>query len=180
MSTSKKYELTDEVMVVDGHTLHRIRALRSFLEFRPGDLGGWVESEDNLSHDGDAWVYGDAKVYGMAWVYSSAKVSDDARICGNARVHGGAWVHGKARVYGHAEVCEAAEVCDDAQVCDWAQVYGKHRVSGSRRVDGNTWTCDTETAYAAARKHDIKIEPLISKQEWDKINLLISKQRKED
>ena len=46
---SKKYELTDETMEWEGHTLHRIKALRDFNDVKAGDLGGWVESEDNLS-----------------------------------------------------------------------------------------------------------------------------------
>ena len=36
----KKYELTDETMEFDGHTLHRIRALKSFSDVMKGDLGG--------------------------------------------------------------------------------------------------------------------------------------------
>ena len=44
---SKKYELTDETMEWEGHTLHRIKALRDFNYVKAGDLGGWVESEDN-------------------------------------------------------------------------------------------------------------------------------------
>jgi dUTPase len=27
-----------------------------------GEIGGWIENEDNLSHCGDCWVYGDAEV----------------------------------------------------------------------------------------------------------------------
>lgn len=31
-------------------------------------MGGFIEKEDNLSHDGDAQVYDDVQVYGNAWV----------------------------------------------------------------------------------------------------------------
>ncbi|EJF84065.1 hypothetical protein MCU_00733 [Bartonella elizabethae Re6043vi] len=37
----KKYELTDETIEVDGHTLHRIRALKDFGDLKTGDLGGF-------------------------------------------------------------------------------------------------------------------------------------------
>lgn len=67
----RKYELTDETIVHFGHTLHRIRALISFNDVQAGDLGGWIETEDNLDQDRSAWVYGDARVYG------------DAQVCGN-------------------------------------------------------------------------------------------------
>lgn len=76
---SKKYEFTDETIEVDGHTLHRIRAVRCFSDVKAGDLGGWVEKENNLSHEDHAWVYDEGKVYG------DAQVIDDARVLGCTR-----------------------------------------------------------------------------------------------
>lgn len=81
----KKYEFTGETKEINGITLHRIRAVRDFGDVRAGDVGGWIEKEDNLSQKGNAWVYGDALVYGNALVYG------DAQVYGNARVCGGAW-----------------------------------------------------------------------------------------
>ena len=53
-----KYELTKETKRVHGITLHRIKALRDIERYdvKTGDLGGWVERENNLSQSGDAWV----------------------------------------------------------------------------------------------------------------------------
>ena len=56
----KKFQLTTETKVFDGVTLYRIQALRDFSNVKKGDLGGWVETEYNLSHNGNAWVFGDA------------------------------------------------------------------------------------------------------------------------
>lgn len=70
----KKYELTDEILEVGGHVLHRIKALRDFGNVKKGDIGGWIECEDNLSHDDDCWVYGNAEVHGYAEVYGNAEV----------------------------------------------------------------------------------------------------------
>ena len=105
-STPKKFELTAETrMAPDGTTLYRIRALVSFGTVVAGVLGGFVASEANLSHGGDAWVsgnarvFGNAQVYGNAWVYGNARVYGDARVSDNARVFGNAWVYGNARVY---------------------------------------------------------------------------------
>lgn len=61
----KKYQLTDETLVVNGRTLHRIRALKSFGDVIAGELGGWIESEKNLSHGGNARVFGNAQVCGL-------------------------------------------------------------------------------------------------------------------
>ena len=51
----KKYELTSETKVINGVELHRIKALESFGNIKKGELGGWIESEKNLSQDEDAF-----------------------------------------------------------------------------------------------------------------------------
>ena len=77
----KKYELLkDDTKEVSGHTLYRIKALRDFGNVEKGDLGGYIESKNNLSHYDNAWVYGDAMVFGDARVYGNARVSDNAVI----------------------------------------------------------------------------------------------------
>nr|DAU72927.1 MAG TPA: Putative transferase, nesg, ydcK, Structural Genomics.38A [Caudoviricetes sp.] len=82
----KKYELTTECKEFLGRKLYRIKALINFSNIKKGDLGGWIEKEENLSQEGNAWVYGDATVYD------------------NAKVYGDAWVYGNARVFGNAEI----------------------------------------------------------------------------
>ena len=67
----KKFEFTGETKTtVNGIVLHRIKALvRIDLGYSTiievGDLGGWLEKEDNLSYLGNAWVSGDAEVLEM-------------------------------------------------------------------------------------------------------------------
>ena len=72
----KKYEFTGETKQVELSfrtvTLHRIKAVAEFGIVKVGDLGGWIEKEENLSHDGNAWVYGNAEVCGDAKVYGNA------------------------------------------------------------------------------------------------------------
>ena len=80
----KKYELTTDTKIVLGKKLFRIKALVSFGNVKAGDLGGYVERENNLSHEGKAWVYGDAEVFGDAWVSGDAEVFGDAKVYGNA------------------------------------------------------------------------------------------------
>ena len=73
-NTQKKYSLTKNTKVWCGITLFQIKAEVSFGSVSKGDLGGWIEKEENLSQvSGDAWVYGNAWVYGDARV--SAKMS---------------------------------------------------------------------------------------------------------
>lgn len=69
----KKFELTPEFVTnIFGKKLFRIKALVAFGNVNAGELGGFVEKEENLSNDGNAWVSGDA------WVYGDARVSGDA------------------------------------------------------------------------------------------------------
>ena len=94
----KKYKLTDETISLNGATLYRIEALKDFGEIKKGDKGGFIESEDNLSHEGNAWVYDDACVYDNALVTDNACVSDNARVWGNVRVYGNTNVCGDAEI----------------------------------------------------------------------------------
>ena len=73
-NTRKKYELTEETITLfKDYMLYRIKALRDFGDIKAGDLGGYIEKESNLSHNGDAWLYEDAMVYGDAQVYSNGR-----------------------------------------------------------------------------------------------------------
>ena len=101
---SKKYKLTDETISLNGATLYRIEALKDFGEIKKGDKGGFIESENNLAHEGDAWVSDNAHVYGDACVF------DNACVYNNASVSGYAQVYGNARVYGNTNVCGDAEI----------------------------------------------------------------------
>ena len=86
MNEQKKYEFTGEIKAVFGINFKQIRAIINFGCVVAGEIGGWIEKEENLSQSGDAWVYGDAKVSGDAWVYGNAKVSGNAEVYGDAEV----------------------------------------------------------------------------------------------
>ena len=75
-----KYKLTNKSIQAFGKTLFQIQATASFGAIVKGEVGGYIESEKNLSQEGNAWVYGDALVYGDAWVYGDALVSGNARV----------------------------------------------------------------------------------------------------
>ena len=140
MEAKKKYELTSETIKFNGVTLHRIKALKNFSDVKAGNLGGWVEKEENLSQTDNAWVYSNAKVYGNAKVFGDAQVFANAQVFGNAKVYGNAKVLGNAKVYGNAVVCDNAmvygnsEVYGDAKVYDYAWVYDKSSVHGNARI----------------------------------------------
>ena len=74
----KKFELTTDFITVFGIKLFRIKALVEFGTVKAGELGGYIEKEENLDHNGDAWVCGNARVCGNALVSGDARVSGDA------------------------------------------------------------------------------------------------------
>ena len=79
----KHFELTAETKVnIFGITLFRIKATVKTKYADIGDIGGWVESPENLS--GNAWVFGDAEVFGNARVFGDAEVFGDAWVFGDA------------------------------------------------------------------------------------------------
>ena len=112
----KKYELTSEFVTnASGEKLFRIKALVAFGNVEKGELGGFVENENNLSHNGNAWVTdnawvtGNARVTDNACVTDNARVTDNACVTGNARVTGNAWVTDNACVTGNAWVTDNAD-----------------------------------------------------------------------
>ena len=166
METTKKYELTSETIEIDGTILHQIKALKDFSDVKAGDLGGWIEKEENLSQMGDTWVYSNAKVYGNAHICNNAKVFGNALVCGsavvrdNAKVYGYAFVHDNAlicinavvlgEVFGNAKVCGDARVHNHAKVYGNAMVFDNARVYGNARIYGNANVCGNVYIYGNA------------------------------
>lgn len=161
----KKYKFTGEKKVFNGVTLRRIVAVMDFYAQKPynpdafdefeyrlinkGTLGGWLESEENLSHEGFAWVadeacvYGKAKViegglvYGEAQIFDHARIENYARIFDRAAVHGEATITCRAAIWGDA-VVSCGYISDDANIYGNAQLIG----DGSISVGGSAEICD--------------------------------------
>lgn len=162
----KKYEFTGEVMDYSGTKLRRIRRISD------GLLGGWIEKEENLSHEDSCFVYDSAKVWGdaeisnnaevcgNAEVYGSAKIFDNACVSGNTRVSGDAKLSGWADVYGNAWVYGYAQVFDNGHV------YGKARVYGEAHVSGEAWVCGDAKVHGSAiidGRTDLRGDVVVSK-----------------
>jgi len=127
--SNKKYALTSETKTAaNGAMLYRIKALRTFGCIEKGWLGGFVEKESNLSHDGEAWVFDDAMVFGNAHVCCDSQVRDDAEVFGYAQICDRAGVFENAKVFGEAVLFE------DVVVCDFAQISGQVVICGAMKV----------------------------------------------
>ena len=147
---AKKYELIEsESIVHNGRTLYRIRALKDFVTVNgekvyKDDIGGFVESENNLSQEGNCWIFNNAKVY------DNAVICDDALISGSAVVSQRAKVFNKAIVYGNAKIYDNAYVYGNAQIFENAEIYDEARVYGNAKVLGKAEIGDYSQVYENA------------------------------
>lgn len=106
----KKYKM------IQCEGFYRIKALRNFGDVKKGDIGGLIQSEDNLSHDGDCWIY------------------DDARCVGSGRLLGNAKAKERAKIYQDGRVYDDAVILGDAHICGSSRIYGTALICGRLKV----------------------------------------------
>ena len=151
----KKYELTNETKIVDGVTLYRIKALRDFGNVKKGDLGGFVEKEDNLSHDGNCWIYNNACQYGNsrrtdnAKSFHNVKSFGNSQQSGNSEQSGNSWQYGNSKQYGNS----------------WQ--YGDSQQYGNSRQYGNSWQSGDSWQYGNSRQSGDSVS-----KKYNDINLI--------
>lgn len=133
----KKYELTNETINYFERTLYRIKAVRNFSNVKAGDLGGFVEKEDNLSHKGDCWVYNNARVC------NNAKVSKNARVCDDAIISGNAIISDNALVSDYSVIYDNAIIIDNAKTYDYTRVSHNAEISENAKICGLCWVTDS-------------------------------------
>lgn len=153
----KKYELIQEDSItIDGFKLFRIRALKDFYVINKGELGGYVESEDCLSHNGDCWISGNAKVYNASKVIENAQIEDNAVLTDGSMASGSALIKDNAvvkhfstvkdvtTVSGNA-VIDSSTVSFNAKVTDDASVHHHTLIKGYSRISGKAKIYDAVT-----------------------------------
>lgn len=130
----KKYQLTEKTKRHNGKILHRIQSLMDFSDVAAGDLGGWVESEDNLSHEGDCWAYDEAMVFDNSRVTQNAKVKGNARVFNKATISGNVLILDNARIEGLSRVCENSIVDNDAVVTGASYIIGNSHIGKNAKI----------------------------------------------
>lgn len=109
-----KYRLTNETTEHFGHKLYRIKAVKEIknetMTILPGELGGFIEKEENLSQDGNCWIFSNTYVFDNARVKGNSYVKD-SRIYGDAVIADNAIVI-KSNVDCSSCICENAVVFD--------------------------------------------------------------------
>ena len=155
----KKYKLTEESIYCFGRTIYRIEALKDFDDIKKGNKGGYVESENNLSQEGNCWIYDNAKVFDSAKVYNNARICVNAKVFGEAQVYNNALVCDKALICRNAEICGNTMVGGNSEVYDNAKVYGNAKILGNSIIYGNALIYGNAKIYGNTEiKSDAKIE----------------------
>lgn len=135
-----KYKLNRNLSLKIGEkTVYVIEALRDFGDVEEGDIGGFIESEENLSHEGNCWVYHSAIVYGKGRVDCDAKIKDQAHVYDYATVSDKAVVSGQAEIFQRAVVYDEAQIGGLSTVYGNAQVFGKAQILGHSKVHDDAW-----------------------------------------
>lgn len=105
-----------------GRALYRIIALRDFGHVNKGDIGGFVEKEENLSHYGDCWIFDEARaidnsrIEENAMIFNYSRVHGNAKLCGNVDMFDDAIVAGNAEVSGNVRLADSVYIGDDAKI----------------------------------------------------------------
>ncbi len=144
MTTKYGFVDGDTVQAADGRILRRIRALVD-LPLRhvvAGQLGGYVESDANLSHEGQAWIAG------QAFSYGGARVTEDALLSGRAWAYGDAILRGLAVVGGSAQMRDQAAAFDDCRIDGNACLFGDATVRGDALVSDDVMLPSGAHIYA--------------------------------
>lgn len=147
-----KYILTDDTIEWKGRTLYRIQAVRDIqTTYNPilkGTMGGFVESEYNLSQEGTCWISPYARVY------DNATVVQDAVISGSAEIFNNSLITSRARVCDNAKIGGCARILDDAKVFGCATVAGHAYVRNQAIVSQNAKLIDDSVVGHGMRIKD--------------------------
>lgn len=140
-----KYKLADKqmktVVSFDGtviyRNVHRIQALIDIPEIgvKKGDLGGFVECEYNLSHEGNCWIFDEATVIGNAQVFENALVKGNAHMLENSKAYGESIIRGETILKGHTVINDYCVITKKVCISGNASFHGNIRICGDIKIE---------------------------------------------
>ena len=158
----KKYELIKESKTIfEGREVYRIRALKDFRNVRAGDVGGWVCSYNNLSQEGNCWIYGNAKCLDHARIFDNAMIIDNSKMFDKSKMYDNSMMCDNSMMYNNSMMCNRAimrnssmmldnskmfdnsimyddtVMCNSSIMLDNARMYYKAKMYGNAILDGN-------------------------------------------
>lgn len=154
--SNQKYQILENQYLQYAHPvsrkiikLFRIIALKEFESkigiVHEGQIGGWIQSEVNLSQNDSSWVWHTAKVFDSALLVDSS-ISEDAQIFGDSIITDSV-VRDRAMIYGSCTVTNSL-------ILDNSDVYGKNdlddcSMKNGTRISGNNQVSKTHLSEGA-------------------------------
>lgn len=127
--STPKYKLTGKFKMFMGEKVFQIQALRNFDTIQTGDLGGYIQSEHNLSHSGLCWVAQHAVVCRKAQVVENVWAMDKSVVKDSVILRGNAYVFDQVTLRGNC-------VVEDNVILHGALVVGgKVHLSGDIEIN---------------------------------------------
>ena len=159
---SNKYTLKPDIR--NGKNVFRVVALRDIKAYnvKAGDVGGFVDSEANLTHFGNCWikdnayasessrVMGDSLICDNVLLYENTQIRGNAICMENATICGNVVVDKCSMVKGHCNISGDCVITDYSTVEGWANlsektiVYGTSIIGGTAVFSGTSFV-DSET-----------------------------------
>lgn len=159
--TKDKYKiLKEDSITIAGHKLYRIKALVDinpntlYGQVKAGEIGGYIQSTDNLSQDGNCWVFDQAKVFGDATIEDNAIICDRAQVYDNAIVNGNAVIRDDVKIYECAAVSGNASIYSNAKIHGDAMIHGKPTISDNVDISGHAIVYGQARVYNSAKVGD--------------------------
>lgn len=142
---AKKYKLNLDHVITRGTNetkLYRIQALKNFGDVKKGDLGGFVESEHNLSQDGNCWIY------------NNASAAQDSRVQENAKMYDHSSIHQYAQMFGESELHNYAEMRDNTLIAEHARMYDNSIMYDKAELHDNAVMSKAAKLHQHAKMYD--------------------------
>ena len=131
---NKKFELSNITMEYKGRTLYRIKATKDFSDVKKGDLGGWVQYEENLSQQGICWIYDDAKCM------DNSRVTEDSIMRDFAEMYDCSKMHDCSQMFDHSEMHYCSEMHDYSQMHDFSEMHGNSMLKDKEKLYGKLYS----------------------------------------
>ena len=157
----EKYELIKESKTYfEGREIFRIRALKNFGTVKAGDVGGWVCSENNLSQEGDCWIYNEAKCLDNAMIFDNAKMYDNSVMCNNAKMYNNAimlnnsTMFDSSRMYDNSTMFNNAMMFDNSIMLNDSKMFNNSVMRNNSEMYDNALMGDNAKMFDNSRMYD--------------------------
>ena len=162
----KKYEiLIDKEHTINyyGRILHRIRALKDFYGVKKGDVGGFVQTEDNLSQYGNCWIYDDAicmdnaRVCNSAKMYNRSCMYNNSKMLDNSIMYDYSRMYDNTMMYDNSKMFDNSIMFDNSRMFDNSMVYDNSIMLDNSEMFGNSILKNNDKLYGKINKPFKKI-----------------------